>query len=410
MNNRFLLKNEKASWVSLAMSLALMGGGSWIRAEPGDGLVCEPFVLHPFVEIAVTYDTNPSRATDDADADSFLDASAGARMGYSALDLDARGQFYVGTRKYIDLTDESFATGGEVVSLRYGARETGELEFSQSFRRIEDLDRFMGEGSVGGVSPDSILDAGVRDRRDLNELGLKLARELSDKLGLEIGYRFSNVDYDSSRLSDCQTHQGEMEAAYRATDKTDTFLSVLFGAQDLTESDESSVQSGFRAGLKSCGSDRLTYKVGAGLKNFSGQAGVDNRAFFHYDATVLWKATDKVTGQMGARNGAVVSSLYADNSTEYMTFWVGPRYHWTPEVSLSANLTYREDDYIEPFRAGTQFADRKDEGVGGRLRADYFAARKFLNLYAEAMYETVDSTVVSSYDDTRLTVGVSLQY
>jgi hypothetical protein len=44
------------------------------------------------------------------------------------------------------------------------------------------------------------------------------------------------------------------------------------------------------------------------------------------------------------------------------------------------------------------------------LRATYQTPAKFLRLYSQASYETVESTAVPNYDDTRLDLGATLQY
>jgi hypothetical protein len=381
-----------------------------VAADPGDGLTMGSCVLHPYVDLSVTHDSNPARVSTDPESDQFADSYAGMRLGYSAFMLDIDGQGFVGARNYRDLSEDDFSVWGEMLGLRYGQRDNLLIELSQSFRLVEDYDRFLAEGTAGGVSPDSILDASARDRREVDEAGLSVGSKLTDKLDLNTGYRFAQVNYLTSGLYDTESHIGEVETSYRATDKTDAFLLALYGMQSTTASTDYGDQMAFRAGLKSRGTDRITYKVGAGVKQFTSPDGAGDRTFFHYDASAVWKATDKILGQLGVRNGAVVSAVYADNSTEYWSAWAGPLYQATPSLALTANVTYREDDYFKRVQVNDSMMDRADKGVAGRLRADYLTVHKFMRLYGEAMYEKVDSTVVSSYDDMRLTLGMSVQY
>ena len=54
--------------------------------------------------------------------------------------------------------------------------------------------------------------------------------------------------------------------------------------------------------------------------------------------------------------------------------------------------------------------DRTDKGSGVGARVDYMTPAKFLKLYAETQYQKVESTVSSAYDETRIMVGMKLQY
>ena len=73
-------------------------------------------------------------------------------------------------------------------------------------------------------------------------------------------------------------------------------------------------------------------------------------------------------------------------------------------LALSANGTYRLDDYQDPVPQGDQMVDRRDNGTTVAVRADYLIPSMYLRLFAETSYETIDSTV-RDYDVARATVG-----
>jgi hypothetical protein len=67
------------------------------------------------------------------------------------------------------------------------------------------------------------------------------------------------------------------------------------------------------------------------------------------------------------------------------------------------------DNYFDPVLSNETRVDREDKGKSVRVRADYLTPAKFLRVYSEATYETVTSTL-DDYDETRISLGVNLQY
>jgi len=68
---------------------------------------------------------------------------------------------------------------------------------------------------------------------------------------------------------------------------------------------------------------------------------------------------------------------------------------------LSLAAAYRLDDYLD--------TDREDKGLGARARVDHITPSSFLHTYLEVSQETVDSNV-ASYDETRVSLGMNLNY
>jgi hypothetical protein len=81
-----------------------------------------------------------------------------------------------------------------------------------------------------------------------------------------------------------------------------------------------------------------------------------------------------------------------------------------PTILLSANASYRQDDYLDPVAVSGGSKDRTDKGSGVGARVDYMTPAKFLKLYAETQYQNVESTVSPTYDETRIMLGMKLQY
>ena len=250
--------------------------------------------------------------------------------------------------------------------------------------------------------------ASATSRRDVNNVGISAGRNLTDKLQLDIGYRFDDINYDDPTLLDIQNNIGQAEGAYRLTDKTDALLTLLGGIQDNGASDPANYYIS-RVGLKTRGTDKVIFKGGVGVQ-FYERPSADDITSFNYDLSASWIATDKITFQAGGRNGTVLSSLYADNGSAYNTVWAGASYKIIPTIVLSGNASFRQDAYLDPvsFEGGTKDRTDKGSGIGGRV--DYLTPAKFLKLFTEVQYSNVKSSISPTYDETRVALGLNLQY
>lgn len=380
-----------------------------VMAEPGQGIHAGPWAFSPYVNLTGTYDSNVDKVRDNPQEDYFLDSEAGVKTGYSAYEVDFSGVGFLGYRNYTDLTEKNFSSGGEILKFKQGTHDTVAIEADQTFRRVEDLDMHGAEAAVAGVSPESVLDASARTRRDINSAGFSAGRGLTDKMQLDVGYRYDEVNYDSADLYELQSHIGQAEAAYRMTDKTDALLTFQGGIQNNDViSDPAGYYTG-RVGLKTRGTDKLTFKGGVGAQQFDRTGATDVTAF-NYDLSAVFAVTDKIVLQAGGRNGTLLSSLYAENASQYDSVWGGIAYACSPAFVLSGNVAYRRDDYLDPVNTGSGMQSRVDDGTAFRLRADYYTPAKFMRLYSQVSYENMTSTAVSDYDETRVDLGVNFQY
>jgi hypothetical protein len=381
-----------------------IGTGTPKSGAPGSGVM-----VSPFVGGSVTHDSNVGNAAANEQSDTYLDGTLGVRGGYTGYALDVSGLGFLSRRSYNDFNDLNFTTFGDVLKVKNGTRDQFVIEVDQSFRRVEDVDHYGAEAAVGGISPDSALDASSLSKRDINHAGVSVGRNLTDKTELDLGYRFDSLNYDDARFYDLISHYVQAEPAYRMTDKTAGILTLKYGLQKNDTLDETADYSAARIGLKTLGTDKLTFKAGGGVQNF--EYGTDNskKTSFNYDGTAFWAATEKILFQAGGRNGMQLSSFYADNGSEFLIVWAGVAWRMQPSVTMSAAVSYREDDYLVPVQEGGVLVDRLDKGVGYRVRAEYHTPAEGMKLYAEVLQEKVDSNV-ADYDKTRAGVGVVLAY
>ena len=382
---------------------------AWVLAAPVDkGIRVGAFTLSPFAGMAGTYDSNIQRASADEEDDVFLEANLGLKLGYQAKEVALNGIGFAQGRAYEDHDEADFGAGGEALLLKLGAPERILVELQESWRRVEDFDNYGVIGAVGGISADAFLDANVRSRRDILEGGVGVGAKLTDKTDLQAGYRYNETDYASSDLLDLASHNAQIEALYKFRAKSAGFATLLGGVQDSDQVDDEATYAAARLGLQTRQTDRLVVKAGVGEQHYERPEGGGNEDRFNFDGQASWAATDKTQVQLEGRNGIQLSSISRANVVDYTVFRLGVAHRVNSVLALTASGTYRRDDYQDPVANGDQWVDRLDNGATFTLRADYLIPSKYLRLFAETMYETVDSNI-RDYDVARATLGVAFE-
>ena len=394
----------------LAAGICLAGVlPAWVRAAPVDkGIRVGAFTLSPFAGMAGTYDSNIQRASADEEDDVFLEANLGLKLGYQAKEVALDGIGFAQGRTYADHDEADFGAGGEALLLKLGAPERILVELQESWRRVEDFDNYGVIGAVGGISADAFLDANVRSRRDILEGGVGVGAKLTDKTELQAGYRYNETDYASTNLLDLTSHNAQIEALYQFRAKSAGFATLLGGVQDSDQVDDEATYAAARLGLQTRQTDRLVLKAGVGEQHYERPEGGGTEDRFHFDGQASWTATDKTQVQLEGRNGIQLSSISRAIVVDYTVLRLGVAHRVNSVLALTASGTYRRDNYQDPVANGDQWVDRLDNGATFTLRADYLIPSKYLRLFAETMYETVDSNI-RDYDVARATLGVAFE-
>ena len=399
---------KKLVFALVAMIVA--GWGTSTVADPGQGIHDGPWEFNPYVNLTGAYDSNLGLGTSGGNQDDyFLDSEAGLKAGYSAYQLDFSGLGFVGYRNYSDFSASDYSSAGEILKFREGTHETVAIEADQTFRRIEDRDNHGSDAAISGVSPESALDASTRTRRDINGAGISMGHSLSEKVQMDAGYRYDEVNYEDPLLYDIESHMGQIETAYRMTKKTDAVLLVRGGVQSNVGLNDHTDSYSAQAGLKTHGTDKLSFNSGVGVQQFNRPAANDITAF-NYELTASLATSEKTGVFVGCRNGILLSSVYVNNATRYDSVWGGAYWSVNRNTMLSTRAIFRRDDYVDPVPSSVGLVDRVDDGTAFRVRADYQTPAQFLRLFGQADYEVITSTATTDYNDTRIEVGAEIQY
>jgi len=400
--------NRTISRLAFAACLAGLLPALAAAAPVAKGIRVGAFTLSPFAGLAGTYDSNVGRTSVNEEDDVFLGADLGLKLGYQARDLAVDGIGFGQQRFYADDDARDFGAGGEALRLKYGAPERIVVELQQSWRRVEDQDDYAALTAIGGISAHAFLDANVRSRRDLLDAGAGASAKLTDKTDVRAGYLYNETDYARTNLLDLTSHNAQLEALYKFRDKTAGLATVLGGVQESDQVDDEATYVAARLGLQTHQTDRLLFKAGVGEQHYERPEGGGAEDRFHFDGQATWTATDKTQVQLEGRNGMQLSSVSRGNVVDYTVVRLGIAHRVNALLTLTASGTYRIDDYEDPVAEGDQLVSRKDDGAALAFRADYLIPSMYLRLFAEASYESIDSTV-RDYDVARATAGVAFE-
>lgn len=416
--------------------LLTFGWATVAFGAPGDGIHLDHTTASPYADASLTRDSNVYRAPAGKEtADRYFEAEAGIRLVRTAAgdNLKLEANLFGAIREYDRETEQNSSSVGDFFRMRKGGEREWRFEASQSFRRVEDIDRHASDVQTGGVADDLIGVSAdlVQDihtlsiQRDTHQFGLAAERPFTDRTSASVGYRYSSVIYDSDEFLDLSGHLAQIDGSIRLSERTGAFVSFREGVQSQEGVDEMSMLSVLRGGLQSRGSDKLVYKAGVGLMHHrrpaptrsgdeegEGQAEGDvTSTSLNYDASVDWYVSEKVTIRGGAYNGIQMSSIYSRNGLSYVSAWIGGTWRVTPQWVLSTRATYRVDDYLDPVPVEGGTEDRSDLRSDARLRVDYSTHRGFLRAYAEVLFEHQVSSIEGlGYDGLRFTLGLNACY
>ena len=404
-------------------AVLMLAGASVALAEPGLGVKWESWTLIPYVDTAMTYDSNIHQTRRQPKDDTYFDLESGlrfSRMTGPALPVFDGSLFYL--RRTGAADDGDFNTFGDALRLRQAGDGPWRYEFTQNYRRVQAVDQHANDfqsggvdSDIGGPSSDMVQDIHtLSQQRDVHQVGVGAECSLTDKIDAGLAYRYAAVRYASGQFQDLDGHNAQVEGVYKITEKTSAFLSFRQGLQNQEGMDASSTYSVGRAGLKSRGTDKVIYKAGLGLMRHSRpsvEEGPQVTTEISYDVSADWRATQKILVQSGANNGIQMSAIYSGNALDYKSIWAGAS--WRPSTTWIASIrgSYRQDRYLDPVPADGRETDRVDDRADVQCRLDYVGFNDFYRVHAEVFPWWVNSTLRDlGYDEMRVIVGFSIRY
>ncbi len=411
-----------AQWIKImlltAAGMSAFSMVSAAQARPGEGIRIEDWTLMPFADLSATWDSNVRRVDTGEVDDVFYDAVGGVNGAYSSGQLSLQVGGYVMTRGHMEETDLDHNGGGETIGLSFGDRKSLSVRLNQSYIISEDSSRY----GVNYVDSNPRLvrapvNQQLQTRNRTLALGAGLGRDLTDKIGADVGYSYSETAYDADSLQDVANHSATASGSYYLTDKTSLYLGGTYGTSDDGVLSEAAEQYGVNGGISTRSTEKLSFGLGAGWTSYrrpdpgtadAGYSGSDDSTL-SYNLSATWAATDRISVQAGAQNGYSQSAQYAGNASLNSSVWLGLSYRITDTVNIDFVNTYRQDDYLDPIEVDGERRDLTEEGYGSHLTISYATPARFMNVYGSVGYEQVES-IEDSYDQVRVGVGTRLQY
>jgi hypothetical protein len=399
----------------------------------GEGIRVGDAVLDPFVEISGTGDSNVQLDTTNEQSDVFAELQVGLQLHYEPGWYTVDGRGFMLFRRYTKFSERDFNNYGERMTLMSGSRDFLSVLLVQSYRVVDDYDRstYYGEN----VSPESqslslAYDKSIRVKRTLNDVGIILGRNLTDKTGLDLGFSYSSQAYDTNQLYDVVDLLAQAELSYQVTDKSAILLTGQYGDENNGSYVNDATYMVVRGGFRTKSTDKMTLKAGVGIEKYTRDTsranwkdlGVAENAVYtgprkeetqdlSVDMTATWIATDKITVEATGRTALQSAAQYVNTVDQVGVASANAVYQLSDSTTVALTGSYRRDNYLDPVFENSILYDRLDERLAGLLRVDYRAPAQFLTIFGEISYEKATSTVPDfNYNQLRLSIGVSVHY
>jgi len=409
--------------------LVCIGGLSLVAGVafggPGDGIRVGKLTLHPFLDVSGNYDSNVGLAGrsqsdpaaidgDNQESDTFIDFRYGVNFDYDAEGMEFQGSISAYDKMYSDFNELDSDGVGQSLIYRRGSRESLELFLSQSFEDVQDY-------SLGGAANAATVnelglgaDRSDRQAREVFNVGVGLGRDVGEKLEIDGSYAYNGTDYENAGLFDQDTSSFGLSLGLVMSDKSSTYVEGTTSVEDSEAFADDANQDAIEVGLRSRGTDKLTYNVGLGYQTYDaelvGEEDIDEGSL-SYSLGVDWQVSPKLSVGATGDNGYSAAAFAANNAKDVSTFGLNLAHQMSQALTVGAAYSYRVDEYLRPLVSpnGEVAEERTSHGVSVSL--NYAPPGKWYNLYLNGGYDDSNSKIEGEdFDQLRAAAGVSVYY
>lgn len=387
-----------------------------VLAELGEGVKLGTFTLSPYADGSMVYDSNIDLEEENPEEDYFTDLQLGLRLMNLSDRMALNGSVMYRMRRYREHTEKDHDDYGDVLNFRLGDRKPLALSIYQRYGHLADYE--MTSVTTSLFDPDAqglylAEDRTERVQRDLFSVGVNVGSDLTDKMKLDAGLGYDQVDYEDEYLYDWYDYSAQAQLSREVTDKTSLLLNGMWGRQHGEGLDDEPRYWAIRGGATYDITHKTLIKAMVGYENYHASSpGQDDdlgKRFLVFDLAASWAATEKLTFQASGRNGMRPAAQYDENTKDYVLFSLGGAYDITETVSCSLAGSYRHDVYMKKEPVDGELKTITENQWAGRLRLTWRPRDSFVHGYVEGTYEDTDNTF-EHYDQLRLTLGLSLWY
>ena len=421
----FKQTNSLKMWLASAV-MAGVCGTHGVLAGPGDGVRLGNVVLHPFLDVSGSYDSNvglsrrslsESAGIDSAseDSDTFLEIRYGLNLDYQTDAITLGGSIYGYDRQYSDNGELDNDGIGQNLNIEAGSKERLAISASQSYQVVQDYSR-GGAANLRSVNDvDLGLDRADRLERTTLGFGLNISRDLSDKVDVNGGFSLTMIDYEDDALFDTDSQGVSVGLGYHVSEKSSAFVNGSYQVEDSDAFGDDGTQTSILVGLRTRGTEKLNYNVGIGYVQYEVDDAADgeniDEGSLSYNLGLDYAISAKLALTASARNGYSATSFSAGNAREVSVASVGLAHRTTEALTLGAAYSLRGDEYVLPITVEQETAaeDRLSHVISGSI--NFAPPGKWYSLYLSGFYETSDSEFSEEdYDQFRASIGASVYY
>ena len=416
---------KKLLFTSAAVLAGMAAQADLIDREGGIK-IGQRMTLRPYVSFSYSYDTNVDSANQSRGSSSWC-VNPGLSLDYRGGNWNVVGTAYYNYSGYTKYNDElQHHNYGEQLSFDWSSVEGGKgwsLMLSESIQSITQNDDMTHDGGKGLG----------RDRFQINLNGA-LNYRFNEQLhaGVNGGYHFLDYANDSERYGalygwsrwDAGAHIG-----YTLTRWTDFFISGTYngytqdndcdlrgeyGPKKGNEISGTSKGYTIHGGIGSYLTDRIQYRVSAGMSHFE-YGDISKSNGFTYQGDLNWQITETLHMML------LASSYYQPSEREYgastrndCVSWGVAKSFIRGKLNATFDVAYRHEmhDYVE-----YDYSDYYLDIVTFRLGLSY-SLNRFFSIFGSVEYQTelndgnsdVDVGDAYDYDRWRGTIGVRLAY
>lgn len=392
----------------------LAGGSAW--AQPGDGIRWGEAVVHPYVNTAVNFDSNPGLAPGGQEqSDFFLDVTPGVNVTRTNAMLRLEALVWGRVRRYEKLTIYDTDDWSETLRLGWGRQESWCLQLHERYARVTDIIRTV-DTAVEGPAATAL---GVLDRSECVEQRLLdggggLGGPLTDKMSLDALYDYKSLKYLSPGFFDSTEQSTAVETAYKITDKSSALLVFDYIQMENDSLPDPARYYAARTGWSWRGTSKSEFKGSAGYWTIAvdDPAAPDQRSRngFAYDVRWYWQAAPNLTMSLDGRNEMELAPDTPRNSELVNRISGYVIYSPTKRLVFALLVGYRHAGYtLAEAGAQNTLVQRVVQGVHGGLRGNYLLLA-WLKVYGEVWQDDVKDNVLGNYVETRVTLGLKMEY
>lgn len=480
--------------LALALLLVLTSAAT---AGLGEGITTGRLTLRPYVSASINYDSNALRTTSDEPvevpeeeveepvegeeeeepeeqvSDYYYELRGGVNFLWFGEETVLSGSAWAYARTYAEQDTEDNEGFGERLGLLGGDREKLSWSLFQSFERRSDFlltspEPVNADAGLELTPPNTVPGDTIdleeelirtQSERDLLNFGVDVGRDLTEKIELDAGYVYSDVEYVNPSLFDYSAQQGTVSLGYKFSYKTTAFISGSYGLNDNEAFIDPVSNNRILLGLRSSSSPKLSYNIGFGYTSSEtadyapreledgtivyedGSRTLPDGTFeealprlnpvtgeiieeverdedlsgLAYDAGITWRPTEKLSFSLTGRNGYDSNSNGRQRKTNLLQ--LSGRHQTTEAISTSLRISYRDEEdpdqvvLVDEIDGTERRLNPNREYLTAGARIGYRPPGKWYEFYADASYEDIQSNIQNqSYDRYRLGAGVRATY